>query len=102
MAETDAPFPDPVVVPIEDSLDLHPFAPREIAAVVASYLEAAVEAGFAEVRVIHGRGRGVQRERVRRLLASHPLVRAFREATPAHGGAGATVVALQPLPTPAQ
>ena len=101
MDETDAPFPDPVVVPIEDSLDLHSFAPREIAAVVASYLEAAVEAGFAEVRVIHGRGRGVQRERVRRLLATHPHVRAFHEATPERGGPGATVVALQPPPTKA-
>ena len=97
MAEGEVSFPNPVVVPIEDALDLHAFAPREIPAVVASYLGAAVEAGFAEVRVIHGRGRGVQRERVRRLLATHPLVRAFREAPPEAGGAGATVVALQRL-----
>jgi DNA-nicking Smr family endonuclease len=94
VAPIDDPFVTPVVVPIEDALDLHPFAPREIPAVVASYLEAAADAGFAEVRLVHGKGRGVQRERVRRLLATHPLVRAFREATAERGGAGATVVTL--------
>ena len=94
VAEDDDPFRDPVVVPIEDTLDLHPFAPAEIPEVVGSYLESAVEAGFEEVRLVHGKGRGVQRERVRRLLAVHPLVRGFREATPGRGGAGATVVTL--------
>jgi DNA-nicking Smr family endonuclease len=83
-----------VVVPIEDALDLHGFAPREIAAVVESYLEAAIEAGLTEVRLIHGRGQGVQRARVRRLLAAHPSVRACHEATPERGGCGATVVVL--------
>jgi len=85
---------DPVVVPIEDALDLHPFAPAEIPDVVASYLEAAAGAGFGEVRLVHGKGGGVQRERVRRLLATHPLVAGFREATPERGGAGATIVTL--------
>jgi dsDNA-specific endonuclease/ATPase MutS2 len=89
---------EPVVVPIEDALDLHPFAPAEIADVVDAYLEAAAAAGFREVRLIHGKGRGVQRERVRRLLAHHPLVRELREATPERGGAGATVVRLTPSP----
>jgi dsDNA-specific endonuclease/ATPase MutS2 len=88
------PFPAPVTVPVEDRLDLHPFAPREIPSVVTSYLEAAVEAGFGEVRLIHGRGKGVQRRRVHEVLARHPLVAEFRDAPPERGGLGATVVRL--------
>ena len=84
----------PVVVPIEDALDLHPFVPREIGSVVESYLEAAAEAGFREVRLIHGRGRGVQRARIRALLARHPLVIEARDAPPDRGGVGATIVLL--------
>jgi DNA-nicking Smr family endonuclease len=87
---------EPVVVPIEDALDLHPFAPRDIPSVVASYLEAAHDAGFAEVRLIHGRGIGVQRARVRQVLGVHPLVADFRDAPPERGGLGATLVRLRP------
>jgi DNA-nicking Smr family endonuclease len=94
MADDD-PFPAPVAVPIEDALDLHPFAPAEIPSVVDAYLEAAQAAGFAEVRLIHGRGRGVQRARVRRVLARHPLVLEARDALPERGGFGATVVRLR-------
>jgi DNA-nicking Smr family endonuclease len=86
---------EPVVVPIEDAIDLHPFAPREIPSVVESYLEAAQQAGFTEVRLIHGRGRGVQRARVQKLLVSHPLVASFRDAPSERGGLGATVVWLR-------
>jgi dsDNA-specific endonuclease/ATPase MutS2 len=85
-----------IVVPIEDALDLHPFRPREIRDVVSSYLEAAIEAGFREVRLIHGRGIGVQREIVRGLLGRHPAVEAFADAPPERGGWGATVVRLRP------
>ena len=92
------PFPQPVVIPIEDAIDLHPFAPGEIAAVVESYLEAAAEAGFTEVRLIHGRGKGVQRAHIRRLLATHSLVEAFGDAPPERGGPGATIVRLRPPP----
>ena len=88
----------PVALPIEDALDLHPFAPAEVPSVVAEYLEAAAKAGFAEVRLIHGRGKGVQRARVRTILARHPLVAEMHEATPDRGGAGATVVRLRPAP----
>jgi dsDNA-specific endonuclease/ATPase MutS2 len=95
MTERD-PFPDPVHVPIEDALDLHPFTPREIPSVVESYLEAAWEAGFCEVRLVHGRGRGVQRARVRSVLARHPRVVDIRDAPPERGGFGATVVRLAP------
>jgi DNA-nicking Smr family endonuclease len=86
---------DPVPIPIEDALDLHTFAPRDIAAVVADYLEAAHARGFREVRLIHGRGIGVQRSIVRSVLAAHPLVERFDDAPPERGGWGATVVALR-------
>ena len=86
----------PVIVPIEDAIDLHPFAPREIPSVVASYLEAAAAAGFREVRLIHGRGAGVQRTRVQQVLATHPLVERFRDAPPDRGGLGATLAWLRP------
>ena len=88
-------FEDPVRVPIEDSIDLHPFAPKDIPSVVESYLEAAREAGFEEVRVIHGRGKGVQKERVRQVLARSEHVAHFEEATSDRGGFGATVVRLK-------
>jgi len=90
-----APPGEPVVVPVEDAFDLHPFSPREIPDVVRDYLEAAHAAGFREVRLIHGRGIGVQRERVRSVLGSHPLVDAFHDAPPAGGGWGATVAYLK-------
>src|SRR5262245_20974356 len=89
------PGDEAVVVPIGAATDLHPFAPREIPSVVESYLEAAQQAGFTEVRLIHGRGRGVQRARVQKLLASHPLVASFRDAPSERGGLGATVVWLR-------
>lgn len=92
----DDPFPAPVTIPIEDAIDLHPFAPGEVPDVVASYLEAARDAGFREVRVIHGRGRGVQRVRVRAVLATSPLVERFADAPPERGGPGATVAWLRP------
>ncbi|MCL4849085.1 MAG: Smr/MutS family protein [Acidobacteria bacterium] len=83
---------DPWVVPIEEAIDLHPFAPRDVVAVVGDYLDAAHARGFREVRLIHGRGKGVQRAAVHRLLASHPLVRRFRDAPESH--LGATLVEL--------
>jgi dsDNA-specific endonuclease/ATPase MutS2 len=91
----DDPFPDPVTIPIEDALDLHPFRPADIPEVVASYLEAAVAAGFGEVRLIHGRGIGVQRTRVREVLSASPLVLRFADAPPERGGWGATLVWLK-------
>jgi DNA-nicking Smr family endonuclease len=96
----DAPFPDPVEIPIEDALDLHRFLPREIEDVVEGYLEAAAERGFREVRIIHGRGRGVQRARVHRVLARSPLVLHFEEAPAERGGWGATCVWLRAAEPP--
>jgi len=95
MADEPPPFADPVVVPIEDALDLHPFAPADIPSVVEAYLEAAHAAGLRAVRLVHGRGKGVQRTRVRAVLARHPLVAEARDAPPEHGGWGATLVRLR-------
>jgi dsDNA-specific endonuclease/ATPase MutS2 len=87
--------PEPVELPIEDSLDLHTFAPRDIPSVVAEYLEQAAARGFREVRIIHGRGTGTQRAVVQRLLRTHPLVASFADAPAERGGWGATVVFLK-------
>jgi dsDNA-specific endonuclease/ATPase MutS2 len=85
---------DPVELPIEDSLDLHAFAPKDVRDLVASYLDEAHGKGFREVRVIHGRGTGVQREIVRSVLARHPKVLTYADVEPARGGWGATIVRL--------
>ena len=87
---------DPVHVPIEDALDLHSFGPRDVASVVEEYLRAAHERGFREVRIVHGRGIGVQRSIVRAVLSRHLLVVSFTDAPPERGGWGATVVRLTP------
>jgi len=83
-------------VPIGDNIDLHSFPPRDVPQVVESYLEEALERGLREVRLIHGRGKGVQRTRVQSLLSRHPAVAGFHDAPPDRGGWGATVVYLLP------
>src|SRR3972149_2068249 len=93
-APPDADIPPQVVLSLEDHLDLHPFRPEDVRSVVESYLEAAVEAGFLEVRLIHGRGIGVQREIVRSVLSRHPAVVGYADAPPEGGGGGATLVRL--------
>jgi len=79
-------------VPIEDSLDLHAFAPRDIPSVVEEYIHAAHERGLREVRLIHGRGKGVQRGIVQAALEKNPLVEEFWDAAESH--LGATVARL--------
>lgn len=86
------PDDDPVRLPIEPEIDLHSFAPRDIPSVVEEYVNAAHEAGLREVRLIHGRGKGVQRGIVQSVLERHPLVESFRDATETH--LGATVAVL--------
>lgn len=86
---------EPVPIPIEDALDLHPFRPGETAAVVVDYVEAAAAKGFREVRLIHGRGTGVQRAIVRAALARSPHVLSYSNAAPDRGGWGATEVVLK-------
>jgi dsDNA-specific endonuclease/ATPase MutS2 len=86
---------DPVQLPVEDALDLHTFAPRDVASVVEEYLAAAANHGFHEVRLIHGRGIGVQRAIVRGVLSRHSSVESFADAPAEAGGWGATVVRLR-------
>lgn len=90
------PFEEPVKLPIEEALDLHTFAPKEIASVVEEYLWQCRQAGISEVRLIHGKGTGTQRAVIRRLLMNHPDVLSFADALPQVGGWGATVVRLKP------
>lgn len=78
---------EPVVVPIEPELDLHSFQPREVIDVVTEYLAAAHEAGIREVRLVHGRGSGVQRASVQRALSQNPLVTSYWDDPAAHLGA---------------
>lgn len=92
---------DGVQLPIEETLDLHPFHPRDVAAVVEEYLHAAHQLGLGEVRVIHGRGTGRQRARIRSLLKRLPFVVQAYDAPPELGGWGATVVVMaDPKPPP--
>ena len=82
-------------VPIEREIDLHAFAPRDIPSVVEEYIDAAARAGFREVRVVHGRGRGVQRGIVQATLDKLPQVEEFQDDTASH--LGATLVWLRPV-----
>ncbi|MRG94057.1 Smr/MutS family protein [Polyangium spumosum] len=96
--DEDEPPPDPdaiAVLPIEDAIDLHGFQPRDIPSVVEEYLHEAHARGFPEVRLIHGRGKGVQRRVVQSILARHPLVESFRDAPATRGGWGATIARLR-------
>jgi DNA-nicking Smr family endonuclease len=74
-------------IPIEPVLDLHTFLPRDVASVVVEYVEAAHDAGLREVRLIHGRGKGIQRGIVQQALEQHPLVVEFWDAPESHLGA---------------
>jgi len=91
-----SPADGPVRVPIEDSLDLHAFAPGDVRSVVDEYIRAAHAGGRREVRLIHGRGTGVQRGIVQQVLEGHPLVAEFWDAPDSH--LGATVARLVPGP----
>ena len=92
------PFPEPVRLEIKDVFDLHSVPPREVRAVVEEYLREAHNRGFRSVRIIHGKGVGVQREVVRGVLARTPFVEHFADAPPEAGGWGATVARLSPEP----
>ncbi|MCL1926344.1 MAG: Smr/MutS family protein [Syntrophorhabdaceae bacterium] len=85
----------PCRIPLEDSIDLHTFSPREVLSVVGEYLEEAAAKGYREVRLIHGKGTGKQRAAVRSLLSSHRLVEFFSDAPPEAGGWGATRVVIR-------
>jgi dsDNA-specific endonuclease/ATPase MutS2 len=84
----------PIEIPITDIFDLHCFPPRDMESAVEAYLEEAYRRGFRAVRIIHGRGIGVQREMVRRVLARTSFVKDFRNAPIEAGGWGATIVTM--------
>jgi dsDNA-specific endonuclease/ATPase MutS2 len=87
---------EPIRIPIEHELDLHAFPPRDVVSVVNEYIDAAAGAGLTEVRVVHGRGKGVQRGMVQAALERHPKVAEFWDDTASH--LGATVARLTANP----
>jgi dsDNA-specific endonuclease/ATPase MutS2 len=91
------PFPEPVRVEIRDVFDLHAIAPRDVKRVVEEYLREAHAAGYRSVRIIHGKGKGIQRETVRAVLSRTPFVEAWTDAPPQAGGWGATVAHLSKI-----
>ena len=95
MAEGEDRDDEPVELEVTDVLDLHSFPPQEIGELVRDYLDLACERGFAQVRIVHGRGVGVQRERVRKILERDPRVEAFGDAPAEAGGWGATWATLR-------
>ena len=87
--------PDPIRIPITEVFDLHTIAPRDVKPVVEEYLIEARRLGFKALRIIHGRGIGVQREMVRAVLARTAFVADFQDAPAEAGGWGATIVTLR-------
>jgi len=86
---------EPVKIPIEDVLDLHTFRPQDVANLLEDYFAECLKAGIYEVRIIHGKGKGVQKRRVQAILKKNPLVASFGDAPPEAGGWGATLVVLR-------
>ena len=86
---------EPIRIPVTDVFDLHSVPARDIEGVVEEYLEEANRLGLKALRIIHGRGIGVQRETVRRVLARTSFVASFSDAPAEAGGWGATVVTLK-------
>ncbi|HMK35290.1 MAG TPA: Smr/MutS family protein [Desulfomonilaceae bacterium] len=87
---------EPVEIPIDGVLDLHTFSPKEVRDLLHDYLAACRERKIYDVRIIHGKGKGILRDRVRALLSKHPAVDNFMEAPLEAGGWGATLVRLRP------
>ena len=92
--QDNTPFDEPIVIEITDVFDLHTIPPREVKAVVKEYLRLAHEKGFRAVRIVHGKGIGVQRESVRSILKRTEFVLDWTDAPPYAGGPGATIVRL--------
>jgi dsDNA-specific endonuclease/ATPase MutS2 len=87
---------EPIQIPIEDVLDLHTFRPKDIADLLENYFDECIKAGIFSVRVIHGKGKGIQKKQVHRILQKNPEVKSFKDAPPEAGGWGATLVELKP------
>lgn len=94
MNENEDPLGEPLEIEITDSLDLHAFSPKDVRAVTIAYLEEARKKRFRIVRLIHGKGIGVQREIVRKVLSETDFVNGFRSGDEFSGGWGATVAEL--------
>lgn len=92
LADPDSPFPEPVELEITDSIDLHAFRPKDVKAVLESYLMEAHAKGFRFARIIHGKGISVQREITRNVLSETEFVKEFKSGDEFSGGWGATIV----------
>ena len=88
----EGPFPEPFEIEITDTLDLHAFSPKDVKSVVEEYLSEARKKGFRSVRIIHGKGIGVQREIVRKILSDSDFVKSFKNAPEFSGSWGSTIV----------
>ncbi len=89
------PFAEPIRIPIEDSIDLHSFSPKEIPSLLGEYLQECIKAGIYEVRIIHGKGTGRQRKMVHSFLEKSSLVESFHLGPPTAGSWGATIALLR-------
>jgi hypothetical protein len=89
------PFPEPVVIEFRDFIDLHSIPPKLVRTVVEDYIEEAHQRGVRQVRIIHGKGVGVQREMVRTILARSEFVESFQDAPAEAGGWGATIARIR-------
>ena len=85
----------PVKIDIEDVLDLHTFKPEDVPDLLEDYIFECIEAGILSMRIIHGKGKGIQKKRVQKLLKNNPKVESFQDAPPEAGGWGATLVELK-------
>ena len=86
----------PIKIPIQDVLDLHTFRPQDISDLLENYFDECIKAGIFSVRVIHGKGKGIQKKQVQRILQKDSRVKNFKDAPPEAGGWGATLVELKP------
>jgi DNA-nicking Smr family endonuclease len=89
---------EPIIMPIDGVLDLHTFSPKELPNLLDDYLIACLEEKILDVRIIHGKGKGILRDRVRSILKRHSLVESFQQAPPEAGSWGATLVRLKRKP----
>lgn len=86
---------EPIVLPIDGVLDLHTFSPKEVEDLLEDYVAECLKMGIYDLRIIHGKGKGILRDRVRKILAKHPMVESFSEAPLEAGGWGATLARLR-------
>jgi DNA-nicking Smr family endonuclease len=85
---------EPIQIPIDGVLDLHTFSPKDVPDLLQDYIALCREKGILEIRIIHGKGQGIQKKRVHALLSRNSMVSEFRDAPPESGGWGATMVTL--------